>query len=87
MRTNHRRGFVDYNHRWKGWSGSTARLPAGLGYVMAESNAESSNGHRGMARQVRGAKKFVRNQVRKSAYKHIKEEIGFMEEHEQYEQT
>ena len=62
MKTNHRRGFKASNHRDQSmWSGSR-RLSDG--YVGASIGNDFTDGHRGMAKAKRGAKKFLRNQER-----------------------
>ena len=64
MKTNHRRGFVATTHSWKGGQGfgkadtfSDKHIGAGVGYSFTK-------GNRGMAKSVRGAKKFVNSRLR-----------------------
>jgi len=64
MKTNHRRGFRAPTHRDKGGSRFGAKRPLSGGSVFAFVTHSFSNGNRGMAKAVRGAKKFVRSRVR-----------------------
>lgn len=64
MKTNHQRGFVAKKHTYSGGFGtgvtaslSDKRIGASIGY-------DFTDGHRGMAKAKRGAKKFVRTRTR-----------------------
>lgn len=64
MKTNHRRGFVAPSHRAKGGTRfQKVSKIADVGLV-AVSQWDMSNGHRGVAQSVRGAKKFVNSRFR-----------------------
>ena len=64
MKTNHRRGFVAKRHTDKAMFciGTTAQLSDRT--IGASIGNDFSNGNRGMAKAVRGAKKFVRSRAR-----------------------
>ncbi len=64
MKTNHRRSFRAQAHRDKGGSRFGAKLPVSGGSVFAFVTHSFCNGNRGMAKAVRGAKKFVRSRTR-----------------------
>ena len=64
MKTNHRRGFKANTPRYKG--GTTFQKTGALSDVSVSARADYdfSNGNRGMAKSVRGAKKFVNSRFR-----------------------
>jgi hypothetical protein len=64
MKTNHKRGFVANVPRQKGGTvfHKTGEL-SGVS-VVAQADWDFSNGNRGMAKSVRGAKKFVNSRFR-----------------------
>jgi hypothetical protein len=64
MKTNHGRGFVDKPQRRKG--GQSFHKTGVVSDVSVSAMAEFDplNGHRGMAKSVRGAKKFVNSRFR-----------------------
>ena len=79
MKTNHRRGYKANQQRYKG--GQTfARLGALSGEVVsARADWDFTNGNRGMAKSVRGAKKFVNSRFRfheNAATRKLAEETG-----------
>lgn len=62
MKTNHRRNFVAQKARDQSmWIGVKKLETKAVGAYISN---DFSNGHRGMARAKRGAKKFLRNQER-----------------------
>ncbi len=64
MKTNHGRGFVAPTHRAKGGTRfQKVSAIADAGFV-AVAQWDMSNGNRGVARSVRGAKKFVNSRFR-----------------------
>lgn len=66
-------GRTDYlDKSLHGWC---AKLPSGCGSVGASIGNDFTNGHRGAAKAVRGAKKYVRTRVRRDAPRHIKQEL------------
>jgi hypothetical protein len=64
MKTNHPRGFRASTHRDKGGSTFGAKLPLSGEGVFVLVTHSFCNGNRGMAKAVRGAKKFVRSRAR-----------------------
>jgi hypothetical protein len=64
MKTNQARGFRGKTQRYKGGTSfhKTGEL-SGV-EVSAQADWDSSNGNRGMAKTVRGAKKFVNSRIR-----------------------
>lgn len=64
MKTNHRRGFRAATHRNKG--GTRFGKRSGIAGVAIDAMADfdASNGNRGMAKSVRGAKKYVNSRFR-----------------------
>lgn len=75
MKTNHRRGFKAVLDRPDAIGYVNARLPDGLGSVGTSFGGDATNGHRGEARQKRGAKKFLRNKIRKTKTIHIEQSL------------
>jgi hypothetical protein len=75
MKTNHQRQFKavgGFALRVR-YDSQTKKLPIGLGSVGASYGGDAVNGHRGEAKVKRGAKKYLRNQVRKTAFVHIRD--------------
>ena len=64
MKTNHRRGFRAKPHRDKAMFGTGRRSEYSDVSVGAGIGNDFSKGNRGMAKAVRGAKKFVRSRIR-----------------------
>jgi hypothetical protein len=64
MKTNHRRGFKANTPRNKGGTRFRQEAPLSGVSVNAVTALEFSHGNRGMAKAVRGAKKFVNSRVR-----------------------
>lgn len=64
MKTNHQRAFVAKNHRDSAMFGTGATAPLSDKRIGASIGNDFTDGHRGMARAKRGAKKFVRTRVR-----------------------
>lgn len=64
MKTNHGRGFVAKPHRKKGGQRFEKRGVLSDAAPVAMADFDSSNGNRGMAKSVRGAKKFVNSRFR-----------------------
>lgn len=64
MKTNHRRGYKAETHPKKGGTRFQKKGVLSDAAPVAMSDFESSNGNRGMAKQVRGAKKFVNSRFR-----------------------
>jgi hypothetical protein len=64
MKTNHRRGFVAPSHRAKGGTRFEKRGEIADVGLVAVSHWDVANGHRGQAKSVRGAKKFVNSRFR-----------------------
>jgi len=64
MKTNHRRGSKDSPQRYKG--GALFQRTSALSdtAVSARADFDFSNGNRGMAKSVRGAKKYVNTRFR-----------------------
>ena len=64
MKTNHRRGYKANEQRYKG--GQTFHKVGELSgaAVSARADWDFTNGNRGMAKSVRGAKKFVNSRFR-----------------------
>jgi len=79
LKTNHQRQFEAVGGRSLRvrYDGQSKKLPIGLGVVSAWYGGDAVNGHRGEANVKRGAKKYLRNQVRKTAYRHIQESAAF----------
>lgn len=75
MKTNHQRSFKGKRHADKSMQGWSARIP-GIGSFAASIGNDFTNGNRGMARAVRGAKKFVRSRIRSTARKHIEDQLN-----------
>lgn len=75
MKTNHQRQYkaVGGNALRVRYESQSKKLPLGLGVVSASYGGDAVNGHRGEARAKCGAKKFLRNQVRKTKGRHIEE--------------
>ncbi|MGE0500055.1 MAG: hypothetical protein AB7I79_00210 [Rhizobiaceae bacterium] len=64
MKTNHRRGFVAPGHRSKGGARFEKRGVVSNAAPVTMAAFDFSNGNRGMAKSVRGAKKFVNSRFR-----------------------
>ncbi len=65
MKTNHRRGFVAKTHRNSGGFATGSIAPISQRSIGSRSiGRDFTNGHRGMAKAKRGAKKFVRSRTR-----------------------
>ena len=64
MKTNHRRGFTAPTHRAKGGTRFQKRGVVSDTAHVAVAAFDVANGNRGMARSVRGAKKFVNSRFR-----------------------
>jgi hypothetical protein len=64
MKTNHRRGFVANAHRHQGMYHTEVVTRLSDRSFSASTANDSSNGNRGMAKQKRGAKKFLRSRLR-----------------------
>jgi hypothetical protein len=64
MKTNHRRGFKANTQRYKGGTQFRQDAPLSGISVSAQADWDFTNGNRGMAKSVRGAKKFVSSRVR-----------------------
>jgi len=64
MKTNHRRGFKANTPRYKGGTQFRQEAPLSGVSVSAIADWDFSQGNRGMAKSVRGAKKFVNSRVR-----------------------
>ena len=64
MKTNHRRGFVAPTHPAKGGTQFHKQGVLSDAAPTAMADFDSSNGNRGMAKSVRGAKKFVNSRFR-----------------------
>lgn len=64
MKTNHRRGFKASTQRDKGGTQFRQEAPLAGISVSARADWDFSQGNRGMAKSVRGAKKFVNSRVR-----------------------
>lgn len=75
MKTNHSRNFVEEPAKPRHGGGYGAALPAGLGFANAGFNHDSTNGSRGKSKQKHGAKKRVRNLVRKTEQDHIEDSL------------
>ncbi len=76
MKTNHQRGFkAGKSLRDKSMQGWSARLPSGHGVVSASIGNDFHGGHKGMARNVRGAKHHVCTLVRRDARRHISDQM------------
>lgn len=64
MKKNHRRGFTAKNHRdssMMDWSGRSTFSDSSHSAWIGN---DFTNGHRGMAKDRRGAKKFIRTRLR-----------------------
>lgn len=78
MKTNHRRGFKAKTHTDKAMSGYSDKGQISDTSVGAWVANDFTNGNRGMARAVAGAKKFVRSRLRfhdNAATKRLAQEI------------
>lgn len=75
MKTNHRRQFVETGVKRVRYERREKKLPVGLGSIKVVYGGDATLGHRGEARSKRGAKKFIRNQVRKTKAAHIKKSM------------
>lgn len=64
MKTNHRRGFVANTARQKGGTAFHKTGELSDVSISARADWDFSNGNRGMAKSVRGAKKFVNSRIR-----------------------
>lgn len=64
MKTNHRRGYKADTHRDKGGTQFVKRSPIAGIAVSASADFEFTDGNRGMAKSVRGAKKYVNSRTR-----------------------
>lgn len=64
MKTNHGRGFKAETHPRKGGTRFQKKGVLSDAAPVAMSDFDSSNGNRGMAKQVRGAKKYVNSRFR-----------------------
>ena len=64
MKTNQGRGFRANKPRYKGGTGFSKRASLSGMAIDAVAAFDFSNGHRGMARSVQGAKKFVNSRFR-----------------------
>jgi len=64
MKTNHGRGFIADTHRNNGGKGFHKRGVFSDEAPSAAADFDFSNGNRGMAKSVRGAKKFVNSRFR-----------------------
>ena len=64
MKTNHRRGFQAGTHRDKAMTGYSAKLPLSGESISASVTNDFADGNRGMAKAIRGAKKFIRSRTR-----------------------
>ena len=64
MKTNHRRGYKANTPRYKGGASFAKRGLLSDVSVGAMADFDFTDGHRGMARSVRGAKKFVNSRFR-----------------------
>lgn len=64
MKTNHRRGFVANTPRKKGGTAFHKTGEVSDVSISARTDWDFSNGNRGMAKSVRGAKKFVNSRFR-----------------------
>lgn len=64
MKTNHRRGFIAKTHTDKAMQSWGEHSDFSGKVAGASIGNDFSNGNRGMARAVRGAKKFVRTRIR-----------------------
>lgn len=64
MKTNHLRGYRANAQRYKGGQHFSARAPLSGIVVSAMADFDFTDGNRGMARSVRGAKKYVNSRVR-----------------------
>ena len=75
MKTNHQRGFVEKMSRYVGpsrdgsggraYKGFTAKsILADVGMAASANVHDTTNGKHGVARNIRGAKRFVRSRVR-----------------------
>jgi hypothetical protein len=64
MKTNHKRGFVASRHRDQAMTGASAASTFAdvcFGYWVQN---DFTNGNRGMAKEKRGGKKYVRSRIR-----------------------
>lgn len=64
MKTNHRRGYRANTQRYKGGQLFSARGALSGIAVSAMADFDFTDGNRGMARSVRGAKKYVNSRLR-----------------------
>ena len=64
MKTNHERGFKAQSHRYQGGFGTGVLAPLSDRHIGAHIGYDFTDGHRGMARAKKGAKKFVRSRTR-----------------------
>jgi hypothetical protein len=65
MKTNHRRGFKANTPRYKGGTRFVKVSPLADIAIHARAEFDFTDGNRGMARSVRGAKKFVNSRFRR----------------------
>lgn len=64
MKTNHRRGFVARGHRDQAMYGTSGNAPLAGKRFGAGIGNDFVKGNRGMAKDKKGAKKFVRSRIR-----------------------
>lgn len=75
MKTNHRRGFKASTHRDQAmWGEGTRSTYADKSFCASISN-DFNKGNRGMAKNKRGAKKFLRTRTRFHEKAKLKEEV------------
>lgn len=64
MKTNHRRGFTQNEQRRKGGQSFSKTGVVSDVSISAHADFDFTNGNRGMAKSVRGAKKYVNSRFR-----------------------